>query len=143
MNNDIVGSIPARLDGRLAEFEPPPEHLYPKYAEYMRLKSAVDKAAAELDAAKYEMERLKSKYSDTRNVYEDWKYEMERLLSLSYHPERDRRIAYAEKAVAGGHHEMMWLYGQQMSQETKVSDALEASFKARAELDEYIISLCK
>lgn len=42
--SDVVGPIPARLDGRLAEFEPPPEVLYPKYAKYLELRDAVYRA---------------------------------------------------------------------------------------------------
>jgi hypothetical protein len=144
-NNVVVPSIPARIDGRFVSKEDilPPEVRYPKFRELMRLKKAADEARNNYIAMRNEGEAITSEYNDMKNQYEWWENEEKRLESLPPHPARDQRLFYAQKAARGSKVEMFRLFRLKTSQDTKIDDSAEASFKARADYEEYVINLCK
>ena len=141
MDNDVAGPISARMDGRFAD--PPLEVRFPKYREYLRLKDIKETTRKVYIATKEEGESLVSEFNDTNNQIRWWEDKSNRLKKLPSHPERDSRIAYADRAIAGGEAELRTIWSQMETQKVKSAEALDAFFKAQSMLEEFVLSLCK
>lgn len=140
--SDVVGPIPAHRRG-FVEHVLPLEETNAKYRRYKELEDIVNKKDAELKVKKEEGQRLDSDCNDAHSQLSYWVSEKERLLSLPPHPERDRRILYTDRAIAGSRAELKTVEQQKAAQDARIERSVQDLWTARCDLGEYIKELCK